>query len=328
MALPDNALSSQAFISDYLAPDGIERSVYTTDQELGGIALSDASQGLQVQVWTITYVNEDVIVIPADTGSPTTLFTLTGITEINLSFDQNMNVFVAYVMEGQAWYYWYDPIPQTFLHQIMASDVDNPRCCMDDKRIEVVDSSDILLAYTRGDNLYYREQRDRYTVEYLLKLGAEGNLEHIGMNKSLRVQFQMLVAYVPSTPPDPATKLERLINAIEQGFVDFADWGITTNFGVFFPSEPEGADFNAVFDISTLTERIYATQNTGTQLSIEDTADCTEGIILKVAPSGVVTATLHYTNSPLAGNIPMEDADYYYLFASDTGNMKIKKVTP
>jgi hypothetical protein len=43
----------------------------------------------------------------------------------------------------------------------------------------------------RGTSLYYRQQRDRYEVEYLLKTGLNAKLVRVGMNKGYRLQFML-----------------------------------------------------------------------------------------------------------------------------------------
>jgi len=208
--MPSPKLSSTVISGDFLFPDGKERSG-VKDYELGGVALNDPSQGLQVQEWILSYSNDDIIVTPQTTGAPTTLFTLAGITEASIAFDQNMDPFVVYVVNEQAYYYWYDPTLPGYVHQQMAADVVNPRCCMDDKRFALVSQSDIHIVYLRGDNLYYREQRDRYEVEWPLWEwpvdGPPGWLDTVGMNIHNRLQysFKSLVGSGPYDPGRPQT---------------------------------------------------------------------------------------------------------------------------
>ena len=71
----------------------------------------------------------------------------------------------------------------------MAPGVGSPKCCMDDKRALATATSDILLGYVQGGDLYYREQRDRFLVPYLLKVGVTGQVIQVGMARNLRVDF-------------------------------------------------------------------------------------------------------------------------------------------
>jgi hypothetical protein len=63
--------------------------------------------------------------------------------------------------------------------------------CLDDKRRLQNGTSDILLAYLRGNKLYNRTQRDRFEVEdYLADIPDGYSFVTMGMNTVNRVQFQ------------------------------------------------------------------------------------------------------------------------------------------
>jgi hypothetical protein len=189
MGLPNKSLSSTPVLSDYIYPDDLP-TTDLLDYELGGIALYDPSEGLAFQRWTLTYVGIDVT-IEADNGVPIILFSFSGITQISLAFDQNMNPFVTYVRDGDAWYWWYDSVAENQVHTQMAADVRTPRCCLDDKRESQFNSSDIILAYLRDKTAFYRQQRDRYTIEYTLITGEQFNrLSKVGMTHNLRLKFE------------------------------------------------------------------------------------------------------------------------------------------
>lgn len=206
--LPDHVLSSTLVYGNYLYPDYL----YTdglVDYEMGGVGLSDASTGLLVQVWTATLVG-----VPGEAGTAvhvsapntpdTLLFQRDGITEISLAFDQNMRPFIAFVAAGQATFWWYDATLPGARFTDLPTGSSSPKCTLDDKRpLETLaGTSDILLAYIRTDNLYYREQRDRYTVEYLLSADLSTKLiapkvRKLGMNDVSRVQFYLYGSLLP-----------------------------------------------------------------------------------------------------------------------------------
>lgn len=93
--IPNQVLSSIPVPRPYLEKVN-DYNIPLVDYEMGGVALNDASQGLQVKLWTL-YLEGDDVKIKADDVAPTTIFTAPNITELSLTFDQSMNVVVAYV---------------------------------------------------------------------------------------------------------------------------------------------------------------------------------------------------------------------------------------
>jgi hypothetical protein len=196
VALPLNSFPLSGVEAPLLAPDDLRRpSSLLVDYERGGVAYQDPSQGLDVRNWTADKQGDTVRVYPSDTpGSPISLFTETGITSISLAFDQNMNAAIAYTANGTAKLYWYDPVIENYNVFVIGGGASSPVVCHDDKRDFVVltGGSDVLLFYIRADKFYYRQQRERYTVEREL-----GNIPFpgafivkAGMNGVRRVQVQ------------------------------------------------------------------------------------------------------------------------------------------
>lgn len=188
MALPDHELSSIPINAPFLEQSNNIHAPLA-DYEMGGIALYDASHGLQVKLWT-AFVDGENVFVRADDVEPILLFSLPGIREISLAFDQNMRPFIAFTQHSLARYWWYD----TQISAMRFSDLPDavsPRCTLDDKRTMQTGTSDILLAYIKNNNLYYREQRDRFTVEYLLAEDVNATLVTIGMATNNRIRFKL-----------------------------------------------------------------------------------------------------------------------------------------
>lgn len=199
--IPDQTLSSQLIYAAYISPDELAESDLLS-YELGGIALSDATQGLQVQTWTLRGVptggvSDPVDMIVSAPNTPdTTLLSLVGVTEISLAFDQNMKPAIAYIQNGSAHLWWYDATIPGYTTVDFPSGVKNPRASLDDKRPLNLGVSDIIVAYIRDDNLYFRAQSDRFTVEYILQADLSSQiiapqLYKIGMNKEERFMFYL-----------------------------------------------------------------------------------------------------------------------------------------
>lgn len=192
MSLPDNVASSTPVVSAPLVPDFTARLDLLVDYELGGVALSDPSQGLEVRQWRVAVVGADVCVSPHPEGSPrTALFPAEDVTELALAFDQLMHPTIAFVQAGVTKLYWYDSLAAA---QVTTSfpGAYSPMLCHDDKRAAqvVAGVTDVLFFYLLGGNLCYRQQRDRFTVERVLgPLGAGATrITGVGMGTNGRVQ--------------------------------------------------------------------------------------------------------------------------------------------
>lgn len=192
--IPQGRLSTTVVYAPFMSPDDIEQPSLLVDYEMGGVALNDPSQGLEVYTWIAQYFPATGDVTIFAPGVPATiLFNAPDITEISLAFDQNMRPVIAYVQAGQAKFFWFDTVIGETLVTTLPIDARTPRCSMDDKR-EMQTSqgqNDVIIAYLRGTALYYRQQRDRYENEYLLTATAPGTkLIKVGMNKLRRLQFE------------------------------------------------------------------------------------------------------------------------------------------
>jgi hypothetical protein len=69
----------------------------------------------------------------------------------------------------------------------------SPRLTLDDKRSSQFGNSDVMFGYMRGQSLCYRQQRDRYTIERVLRtdLPEDIRLKNIGMMSNWRLKFNL-----------------------------------------------------------------------------------------------------------------------------------------
>ena len=191
-------LSSLLMADHYLSPDDLD-TYPLMDFESGPIALNDPTEGLFYQTWTLRYFPAtDEFVIEAPNTPATVVHTAPDVSELSLAFDQNGNPFIAYVEDGDAKFFWFDPtIPGDTVTNLPANSL-TPRCCTDDKReaSAAANRSDIILCYVNGGDLLFRQERDRYTVEYTLQspflhpvFELPAVLKKVGMNKQNRLQW-------------------------------------------------------------------------------------------------------------------------------------------
>lgn len=194
MSLPGNVASSQAVYAPLLFPDNLVTDGLR-DYELGGVALNDPSQGLEAQAWTCWAVQSlagfEIRVSWLDGSNESTLLTVPDVEALSFAFDRNMNPAVAWMEDGVCKLWWFDSTISGYTITTFAG-ATQPRLGLDDKREGASARSDVILGYVRGSSLYYRQQRDRYTVERLLvaDVGAR-QLRNIGMNSRLRFQFEL-----------------------------------------------------------------------------------------------------------------------------------------
>lgn len=196
--LPENTVSNPFIQGNLLYPDNLLPLKQYQDWEMGGIGLQQPAEGLQIQPWYFYWTPEDskVRVQPSPpNGTPTELFTEAEVFELSGTFDQSMRWTVAtMVWGGGVTLRWYD--------SAIASYVVTPfeglsafKLCHDDKRRMSIElgNSDILFTYIKNNNVYVRNQRDRFSIEYLLYAGVPNNLRitHFGMADTNRVEWRL-----------------------------------------------------------------------------------------------------------------------------------------
>jgi hypothetical protein len=188
--LPDQVLSTTTVVGQFLFPRNIPRRPFI-DYEYGGVAIQDGTKGLRVKVWKGEYIDGQ-IVLSADGVPAAPVLSIPGVFDFQFSFDRNMNPFVTYeLIDGTCRFYWFDTLISDFVTTTLPVGSFSPRCAHDDNRDLENATSDIILAYCRGTNLYFRAQRERYQTEHLLDDNVPNGLVQIGMNRHMRMQFQL-----------------------------------------------------------------------------------------------------------------------------------------
>lgn len=194
MNMPANALSSTPEPSAFLPPrtsvrfGALEGKL---DVHMGPIAIGDTSHGITYQLWT-AYTDGNNVWLQAPNTVPFILLPNVGAAWVALAFDQSGRIFIAYsTAAGVASYYWFDTTISNYRTSPLGSGIFRVFAVLDDNRVIQVAQSDVILAYVKPDvNLYFRQQRDRFGVEYLLGAAPSGAaLVQIGMSHVNRLQF-------------------------------------------------------------------------------------------------------------------------------------------
>lgn len=189
--MPDNVFADGYIRGAVLQPDRIGRKGLTQDFERGGIALNDPSQGRDVQDWRIRVDGTAIKIGPVD-GAEVTYFIEAGVTEVSLAFDTNMRPTIGYMSSGACKLRYFDTLSLSE-QTITIAGAKSPFLSLDDKRQTQNANSDILFFYIRANNLYFRQQRDRYQTERLLLtgVGANASIHRVGMNAKLRMEVTL-----------------------------------------------------------------------------------------------------------------------------------------
>ncbi len=197
MALPGDGLASkEPVVGGFVGADQLPPSKVISYED-GGIALNDSSAGLLHQVWKACISDDGSrILISSPSHAESVFIAGTEISEVSLAFDSNMNPAVAYVEVGFARLRWYDSLIDDYTTTNFPG-ASSPKLSTDDKRPGQTSQRDIIFAYIRNGNLYYRQQRDRYGVEYLLATNVEGEFNQLGMNTAGRLQFEFDTFPIP-----------------------------------------------------------------------------------------------------------------------------------
>lgn len=180
--LPDGELSTSSVFAAFLVPNRVDELI---DYEWGGIDLYDASEGLQVKIWTCFY-ESGVIKVRADQVMHD-LITVTDVTALSFAFDLNMRPVVAYVVNDEVFLWWYDTAIAEHTTSSFGTGIITPQLSLDDHRSIYSANADVIFAYIRDEQLCIRLQRDRYQIEY--DLGAGQVLIQIGMMTNNRFGF-------------------------------------------------------------------------------------------------------------------------------------------
>lgn len=192
--IPEQRFSSQAIKGQLVNPWSRQANV---SRHWGPIALQDPSQGLLVKLWQMRAMQDgsDLLLSASGVAEYAWYTHNRPIEQVSLAFDQNGRPVVAFVdSDGAAFLRWFDPTPNEIV-TVAIGYATTPRVTLDDARAFNGANSDVILGYVRDGVVRYRQQRDRFTIEYTPPIGPGGEpalattLRHISMNSNLRLEF-------------------------------------------------------------------------------------------------------------------------------------------
>jgi len=160
------------------------------DFDDGPIAFNDNSRGLSYQVWGVRIENDDCIVFAENTPEYV-LFTHIGLDSVSLTFDGSAYPVVSYVADENAYLRFYDSLSQNF-ETIDLGEQLSPKVFNDEKRTQFSSDADVHLVYIRGNSVYNRLQRERFTIEREIASNVTSReIIRFGMQRNYRLGIKL-----------------------------------------------------------------------------------------------------------------------------------------
>lgn len=159
--------------------------------EDGPRGIQDPDAGASFQVWRGEVVRNQCI-ISAPNHAAQVIYTGSDITDFSFTFDTNARLCHCVTDGGVTRFFFFNTLTGQ-PDELTLPGVTTPKCTLDDRRVTQTTEADVMLAYLKPDGgLYYRQQRDRYTIERLLSAGPFTALEKMYKSSTLRLQFEVV----------------------------------------------------------------------------------------------------------------------------------------
>lgn len=192
--IPFNSLSPAPIAGDFLPPRSYD-TVRTRSRERGGVDVQDISQGNDYQDWEAYWDPDSLSIKLRSLGNAREYTLVSGLVDIealSFCFNSNLDWNLVYKETDEDWRFtYYSTTAQQRVTEMLAPDVVTPKLFLDIKTITMTGEADAILTYVRGTSLCYRQQRDRFEIEHVLKTGLRSGSEirRFGMSTTNRLQW-------------------------------------------------------------------------------------------------------------------------------------------
>lgn len=187
--IPDNRLSSQLMLADWVIKKPDSEFTRTEGYEYGPSSLYNTDSDLTSTLWKYSYLNNKVIMSVDGSGVDVELEEILYATDISVAFNQSAQPVIAYAAGGVTYLKWFDTTSQSYIVTDLGLGLSSPRIVLDIKDKKSNQSDVILFYFRNSQTLCARYQRDRYATEYVLKSTTPHRIIRVGMNIINRIQF-------------------------------------------------------------------------------------------------------------------------------------------
>lgn len=188
--IPNNAFIDPPLPAPFNSPYNLPPSQLSRACR-GGIALNNASRGRDFQNWYVwweegvAYFGPEATPLVAAGSLP-----IPGVTQISMAFDNNMNPILAWMDATGAHIRYFSAATTSYV----IIDITGATSCLvvvDDPRNFYNANSDAVFAYTLSTGLWYRYQRENYSVARQVD-NRPNRLMRMGMGTQNRFQFERM----------------------------------------------------------------------------------------------------------------------------------------
>jgi hypothetical protein len=280
--IPNDTWSTDTTFTKY-SDYGLVRPRYDSNNpfelELGPLELNQSANHLAKQWWLFEEVGGDVFIDKiygsVRAAAATYLFTSGPVTQLSATFDQLGKPLVFYNTGTELRLWWYDPTQEDHVTSVFGEGAD-PFATFDIRYSPSNQGSDALLFYVRDTAIYYRQQRDRYEVEYTTPVDGVSKKASKLIRADMTVDWRLQLAYreIPvATPP---------FQGIQTGFKFMTGGHLTQGEGI-------ATDGNDYYIVSSADDNVHKFSLAGAYI----------GVAFSVAAEDTTPWGLCYANGKL-----------------------------